>query len=56
MEAVPAGRQARLVEFVEKVNRREIQISAKDDMYAPLVKRLGGQPTSSRTRNRSKRR
>jgi len=26
------------VEFVEKVNRREVQISAKEDMYRPLFK------------------
>ena len=26
------------VEFVAKINRKEVQISAKDDMYAPLFK------------------
>jgi len=29
------------VEFVERVNRKEVEISAKDDMYAPLFKRVG---------------
>lgn len=29
------------VEFVERVNRKEVQVSAKDDMYAPLFKRAG---------------
>lgn len=28
------------VEFVEKVNRKEVQISAKEDMYAPLFRRV----------------
>ena len=36
------------VEFVENVNRKEILISAKDDMYAPLFKRAGGSKKSRR--------
>lgn len=36
------------VEFVGKVNRREIQISAKDDMYAPLFRRALGSKKSRR--------
>jgi coenzyme F420-0:L-glutamate ligase len=28
------------IEFVAKVNRKEVQISTKDDMYAPLFRRL----------------
>jgi len=28
------------VEFVQKVNKKEVQISAKEDMYAPLFKRV----------------
>ncbi len=36
------------VEFTEKVNRREVEISAKDDMYAPLFKRFARSKGSRR--------
>jgi len=36
------------VEFVEKVNPKEVQISAKDDMYAPLFRRFGARKRRKR--------
>ena len=38
IEDLPTGRQARLVEFVDKVNKAEVQIPAEEDMYYPLFK------------------
>jgi len=53
IEDLPAGRQARLVEFTNKpINPKEVMIPAKDDMYAPLFKYRGSRPTSVRTRSR----
>ena len=39
IENLPAGRQARLVEFTERVNRRELQIPMKDDLYKRLFRK-----------------
>jgi len=44
------------VEFVERVSRIEVQISARDDMYAPLFKHLSSRPTSANRRTRGKKR
>lgn len=44
------------VEFVVRVNRSEVTISPKADMYAPLFNRRYSPPTSSNTRTRKGRR
>ena len=41
IEDLPAGRQVRLIEFTNKpVDPKEVQISAKDDMYRPLFRNV----------------
>ncbi len=44
--------EAAPVKFVERVNRREVRIPMKDDLYAPLFNLPASRPTASRTRKR----